>query len=267
MIAIDNIDYIGYAASLAMLSVASYMDIKSREIDPRLWIPFIAIGIVISAVKIYFGELDAIYLAINLLAPLMIAILAFQGLIGFADFFALLAISLLITEPFSMNALIPPSIMILLISNLSIVFGSMIPLTIINLRHYRMVKKICGSGLRSFIIISTSRIMSIEKYLSKKHYFPLMYPIYTPKGNPDDTASGGSVGWECRTSFLIDEEPEEYKREFESMIKSGAIDSNTLIAVSWGIPFIAFMLISVALYPLIGEALEQGLKAFLTLMF
>ena len=263
MIQIPNLDYIGFIIAILMLTITAYMDIRTREIDPRIWIPFIVIGIAFTSIKIYLGHLEPLYLALNMIAPLMIAILGIQGMIGFADFFALLAISLLITSPLDNSSVIPPSIIILLLTNLIVVIGSIIPFTVLNIKHYKYIKSICGSTIKTLIIIATSRVISIEKYLSTSHYYPLVFP----RQSKDNTIDSKNTIWECRTSFLIDEEPEEYRKEFEYMATRKIIDPKTRIAVAWGIPYIIFILIATALYPLSAGIIENILRSAISKIF
>ena len=84
--------------ALVMLIVASYLDIKSREVPYKYWIPFFIIGASLNFYDYYVGtpgyDLPQLAVGIGLVSVLAFAV-SFLNLYGWADAMALTALSFL----------------------------------------------------------------------------------------------------------------------------------------------------------------------------
>jgi len=54
--------YLRKALCLIMLTISSYEDIKTREVDDRIWLIFSLIGIIITFIEYFLNYIDFSYL-------------------------------------------------------------------------------------------------------------------------------------------------------------------------------------------------------------
>ncbi|MGC9148473.1 MAG: A24 family peptidase C-terminal domain-containing protein [Sulfolobales archaeon] len=242
--------FLGYIIALVMLAIGSYSDIKTREIDPKLWI---FSGVIASIIYITrLGESDLlIYTLLSLLAPLLVFLLAFLGFMGYADFFAFLVLVFLIPKPLTKDLILPPLIIILLLSDLILLFYSL-PMSIASMRYYSFVAAKCSSHLKTLLIIFTGYPQSIKKYLMSKYMFPLVYPV----------KEGSETKWICRSTFDIEEEPEYYKDLFKKLIDEDPLLKDQVIIVSWGAPYVFYVFLGVLIYPFVAQYIEELFAIF-----
>ncbi|MEZ0290547.1 MAG: A24 family peptidase C-terminal domain-containing protein [Sulfolobales archaeon] len=243
-----EVDYkwLGYILSLLMLGVSSYSDIKSREVDLRIWILFGVIGSIVFIMRFYVERDLLVYLLLSLIAPLIILPLSLANMIGFADFLAVLVLSILIPKPLYRELLLPPSLTILLISNIVYVIV-LTPFIIRNMLFSRLIADKCDSAFKRFIIILTGLPMRISSFLESRFMFPLVYPV-----KRDD-----KLVWVCRSSFDINEESQAYRDSLKKLLDERLVSSDDIIIVSWGAPYILFLFIGALLYPFAGLLVEK----------
>lgn len=244
--------YAGYFIAVAMLLVTSYMDLKTREIDPRIWIPFGVIAIALIVVRLYAGDesMGSLYILLSLIAPGVLLALSLVGMMGFADPIAMLVVSLLIPSP-PPGLLIPPSMFILVLSSLSMLFSLVIPISIYNIKYLQMIRRICGSIYLTAVIAATGVAISIERFERTRFLYPLVYP----------ERHGDSIRWVCRASFNIDEEPGTHRARIRALVEEGFVDKSEKIFVTWGVPYILFILIGVVLYPIVAPYAENIIRS------
>jgi len=228
-----------------MLAIGSYSDIKTREIDPRLWLFF---GVVAAAIYMNrLGESDLIlYTLFSLLAPLVVLLLVLLGFMGYADFFAFLVLVFLMPKPLDHDMIIPPAILILLLSDLILLIYTL-PMIMLNARYHRFIRDRCGSLTKSLLIILTGYPMNIKKYLNSRFMYPLIYPI----------KEGSNIKWICRSTYDIAEEIEDYKTRFKNLVTEEPSLENQLIIVSWGAPYVLFVFLGVVIYPFTAFYIEE----------
>ncbi|MGC9009238.1 MAG: A24 family peptidase C-terminal domain-containing protein [Sulfolobales archaeon] len=245
-----NKGYLGYIVALIMLAIGSYSDIRTREIDPKLWIFFGAIASIIYITRL--GENDLlIYTLLSFPAPLMVFLLAFLRFMGYADFFAFLVLVFLIPKPLNEDLILPPSIIILLLSDL-ILLLYLVPMSIASVKYRSFIAEKCGSRLKTFLVILTGYPLSIEKYLASKYMFPLVYPV----------KESSETLWICRSTFDIEEEPDHYKDLFKKLISEDPLLKDQIIIVSWGAPYVFYLFLGLLLYPFVARYIERLFALF-----
>lgn len=244
--------YTGYFIAIIMLLVTSYMDLKTREIEPRIWIPFGIIAIALLVARVYAGDesIGPLYILLSLIAPAILLALGMVGMMGLADPIAMLIVALLIPSP-PPGLLIPPSMFILVLSSLSMLFSLVIPISIYNTRYLQMIRRICGSLYLTIVIATTGIAMPIERFERTRFLYPLVYP----------EKSGDSIRWICRASFNIDEDPEEHRARIRALVETGLINRKERIFVTWGVPYILFILIGAILYPILAPYAENIIRS------
>ncbi|MEM3407575.1 MAG: prepilin peptidase, partial [Nitrososphaerota archaeon] len=81
--------YLRQALSLIMLLICSYEDIKTREIDDKIWIIFSPIGIIITLIEFFFKFIDFSYLIFYILSIIIAIIVSiiiyYSKFVGGAD--------------------------------------------------------------------------------------------------------------------------------------------------------------------------------------
>jgi preflagellin peptidase FlaK len=80
-----------------MLSISSYEDIKTREVDDRIWLIFSPIGIIITLIEFFLKYIDFSYLILYVLS----IIIYYSKFVGGADSKALITLSFL--DPINLN--------------------------------------------------------------------------------------------------------------------------------------------------------------------
>lgn len=238
----------GYSAAVIMLAAASYLDLRSREIDVLLWIPFAAAAAAIAILRGFSPEI-AVYMAASMIAPAVLLALSLVGMMGLADPIAVLLLSLLLPRP-SGDLLLPPSLVILLLSNLAMLLMLVIPLLVINMARIGHLRRLCSSWGSALAVAATALPMSLERFFRTRFHYPLVYP----------SLEGEEVVWRCRSSFDIDEDPADHRRALEEMARKGLVGAGTRIYTTWGVPYIVFILAGTLAYPLAGPAVEATLR-------
>jgi len=216
------------ASTLTTLAYASYRDIKYRDIPEVTWVPAIIISVVINTLT---GKYDLMHTALSMFPVLIVFIMSLLGMIGGADFLALLTIA--IAHP--QFLLLPVSLLTLLYS-LLIPLGLMIYYAICNtVLHRQLLNRIeCKEGRKSYLILF-GRPMSAKELLEKKFTYPLTIPV-------------GKGEFICRPSFSDDDEEEErIKERIKGAIVRGELQSNEKLWVTPGLPHVVFFLIGYVL--------------------
>ena len=209
---------------LATLVYASYRDIKYRDIPEVTWIPAIIISLTLNILS---GKYDLIHTALSMLPVLIVFIMSLLGMIGGADFLALLTVAIAHPQFF----LLPISLLTLLYS-LLIPLGLMLYYALSNITlHKQLLDKIrCKEGRKAYLIFF-GKPLSVKELLSKK----FMYPLTIPAGKGE---------FVCRPSFSDDDEEEErIKERIKGAIVKGEIQNNDKIWVTPGLPHVVFFLI------------------------
>ena len=228
----DVVDISSIILTLMVLIVATYYDLKFREINPWLWVPFIAFGTVFTVYKLLLGVLDVIIIMFSLIAPLTTLLLTYVGLIGGADFLALLSIALLMPKcPDILGfSLLPPSLVILAYS-VFIMVGISLGIAIINILLYRNELKRVPRRLR-ILYLFTALPLRVNTILNTKFWFLLEIP------------------WEnkFRATFDINEDPSKHREVLSKKLNERAIEDVTRIWSTWGIPHIALYFIGFLIF-------------------
>lgn len=87
----------GLVLAAAMLIFTSYLDLKKREVEDKVWLIFGGMGVILQAFELWYGIITALLLAISLILAAVIGMgLFFFGFYGGADGKALIVLALLV---------------------------------------------------------------------------------------------------------------------------------------------------------------------------
>jgi len=232
--------------------VAGIQDWKYREISPKIWLPSMIIGTISNAYLFISMNLnDILYLISIIITSIMLIIFAILSfwlkLFGGADFLALLTFSL--NYPFStmLNSLylyirfhsdtnllyllitILPPIIIILLFYCFLVFLIIIYNIINNLINISLLRCLKVPLYKKILYTIFYRVTYLKNALRKKFYFPIYIPGYVD-----------------RITFNIDEEFDKWKEKVVDL------QPNTVIVISWGLPMVSFLSISILIYIIIS---------------
>jgi len=208
---------------IVTLVYASYRDIKYRDIPEITWVPAIIISV---SINVLLGNYDFVHTVLSMIPVIMVFIMSLLGLIGGADFLALLMIAL--AHP---RFLVFPISLLTLLYSLLIPLGLMVYYVLCNVVLYRSsLNKIkCKEGRKAYLMLF-GKPMDVRKLLEKKFTYPLTIPL-------------GKGEYVCRPSFSDDEEEERIRERIRGAMARGEIKEDETVWVTPGLPHVVFFLI------------------------
>ncbi len=215
--------------------IAGIYDWRKREIDPKIWIPSLIVGVVVNvwrAVQLGMSELDKLSLFVSLVFVVAVAILTFGvKAIGGADFLAVLSLvalypfpPLYAAAPLHCMSALPPIVEIFVYYSMAML-GLFIYNIIVNLSKLRILESLELPLSKKLLYLVTARIMKVSEYLKTRFYFP----VYVP-------------GIVERKSFDVYEDDTAWRRKLQEL------DGDTPLIASWGIPTVTFIAVSLLIY-------------------
>ncbi len=231
-------ELIPISATLITLTVATYYDLRTREIAEFIWVP----ALLISVLSAYFiSKPNVLVIAFSLLPALLLLIFTLLGLIGGADFLAMLLIGLS-----------TPYFNVLPISLLTLLYSTLIPSTLVirnfvlNLVKYRNLyeKLDCGKTPK-WPLLFLGKPIKVEAFLKSK----FMYPLTVFKCGPKNYSVV------CRASFDINEDSREHVNQVSMCLNKGYLKADDRIWVTPALPHILFITIGYVLALITPEGL------------
>lgn len=265
MFSVDLIKHLLYVRifyAFSVLSVFSIYDVKYRDIpDKYVWFSlFVSIALFALTVTLYVVVLDSLqltllilYIVFSFITGVGVFVLIYRlGFIGKADVFVIAELTLLFPYVDVYDFVVfrhrgvlhlPPVIPIVLYSNiislLFIVFKSMV----FSVIYRKFIPKDLPLRRRALLVIF-GRPMSVSKFLLTKHYYPLTL-IRLVDGNVVKTH---------RLTFKVEEEDYRVHQEnLRELVSRGYIKPEEVIWVTYGVPYMLPLLITMVLFLLIGD--------------
>ena len=241
------------ALASIVMAYAAYSDIKTREIEPKLWL-LGAVGGAITFYELYLiGSLSRpLFGLLTLELTFSLLLLPFfyvsykLAMLGGADMLAYLFLSL--TVPWyplflGFRSLTPVPIMTLLYATLLAVGFALVRL-IKNLMDPRFREFVRSKGVGGLSLIHyamSGKVIEAKEYLNSKFWY-LMHEI-----------KDGEVKKELRRRVSIDEEPEDHKRALRESIQKGLVGEGEYLMVTYATPFLVYMALGFALALIFGD--------------
>jgi preflagellin peptidase FlaK len=204
------------AVVLLALTYTSWLDLRTREVEPKLWLYFSTLLLAVSLLEspLMLGVLDESLLLIQLLggalAVGLMAALYYAGMMGGGDLFASTMILAAHPWPPLLRPLLLPFLLDILVYS-AISFLVIVPLIMIYniLFHRDDLRRL--ERLRSKLVAAATGIpVRVGDYVrSSSWLFPL-----------EDYRSGERM---FRHSFDIDEEPDEHRRMLRRLLEEGRL--------------------------------------------
>lgn len=228
--------------AILFMSIAGTWDWKKREIDPRLWITPVVIGIAVNMYRAFYygvGSLDILSMIVELLFLTVVGLLVFYlRALGGADLLALATLVALYPFPpipsyasslslFHSTSLLPPLLEILTYYSFAMI-ALLVYNVLNNLRRLRMLEHVNIPLCRKILYLVSARILTLDEFIKKRFYFP----VYVP----------GVVN---RKSFDVYEDDREWRERLRGL------NANHLVIASWGIPTVSFIAVSLLIYLLL----------------
>lgn len=233
--------------TLGVFTYLSVLDIKTREIDPKIWVLLIPIVASLTVIEIISYKVYAIVslFVIGIVINTVIAVLFYYfNLFGGADMFGLITLS--IAVPIYSNTLYNRLIILkqLLIPLYASVIGIILSIVFF---IYNIIKKNWNKlpNVRSkgkILLLFMGIPVTINRYVNgMKFFYPLtIYKCQKIKENNPCTIS-------IRYSFDIDEEYQDHIQKLKEYLNKGLILGNNVIWVTYGLPFIVNLTIAYVL--------------------
>ncbi len=185
----------------------------------------------------YGGYSNVFFLIFSLMPAILLLIMALLGMIGGADFLAILLIGLA-----------HPKFILIPVSLLTLIYSLIIPLLLIiyyvicNLVKFRdILQKIkCVTGRKAYLVLF-GRPVKISDFMSMKFTYLLTIP--------------SNDGFVCRASFSLEEEEEKAKELVAKYVSKNILSLNDYVWVTPALPHVLFILIGYVLALLTPEQL------------
>ena len=250
-----SLEALKVAIVLVMLVYTSILDVKYREVEPRVWLVF---GLLLSAITSYeIYQLAAVgvnpftlafYLLISVgLTSAVAFAFAYFELMGGADFFALLVISLAHPwKPFNALLNVMPLFPLSMLANsalLSLTPGAY------NLAYNLALRRDAIGGLsslkpyRRLLVLVAGRPMRVSEFLRTKFTY-LMEEFRVERGR---------IRREIRLGFRVSEEPSEDREKVRRMLERGLLSLSDYVWTTEGLPMLVFILAGYLLTLTLGD--------------
>jgi len=224
------------SVTLSTLIIATYYDLKSREISEYIWLPALIFSSIFTFLVVRPNILVLIF---SLIPAVILLLLMLIGMIGGADFLAILLIS--ISTPY-LNIIPIPMLTLLfsaLIPSLLVLYNLIINLTL----NRGLIKSLECSSTHKLSLIFLSMPMKVSKFLKSK----FMYPLTVFKCSSNDYVV------KCRTSFNIEEDFKDHIRDVMKCLEFGYVRNDDYIWVTPALPHILFITIGYIISLVIPE--------------
>ncbi len=226
-----------------MLTISSILDVLRREIEPKFWLLMLPITALVLLLN--FASSDSwitliIYVAASIGLALIATIVPYKmGIFGGADVICLALLAAL--NPLPLKGILPPILPIIVYSSLLLVVQAPALFLYNIIFNRREVSRLRTSTLKKIIIASTGVPVDAERYLSSKFFFPL--ELIDKRGRR-----------KLRVSFDVEEDDYEHRIHVANLIRNGIISSDTKIWVTYGHPFLVYVLIGYIVWLVVGDA-------------
>ncbi|EWG08194.1 MAG: hypothetical protein ASUL_01030 [Candidatus Aramenus sulfurataquae] len=211
--------------SLIMLSYVSWLDLKSREIDEKIWLYFSPIVVFI---LFDYKYINVLLFAYSFSVTVVVLLLIYKySLMGGADVFAM---SILGLANSSVRPFFFPKLSVVGLEPITVILYTSIVISLSVLvnfvRNYRHTK---GLPLSKRLVLAMSgRKVKVRDFLNSKFLFPL-------------TVIDESGKEELRLTFYVDEDDKEWRERYAELVKKGVITKDTVIWVAYGLPVLPYI--------------------------
>jgi len=233
-----------------MLLYTSFLDLKSREIEPRIWLYYGIPLAFLTVIEAFFTNVPVKLFLFSLFFGLITVgglsgVLYYVGLLGGGDVFGLIVIGIAhpvnpihYIYPSKLTSIIfPPIITTLLFASLAASALSIIIFFNNILRHRKDLARLPSKSLKIAYLFTATPIKAGD-LVEKKFWYPLERP------------------WEknrFRLNFNVEEDDAILRGKINSLIKEGRIESKTKIWSTYGIPFIIYIFLGYIIMLIGGE--------------
>jgi archaeal preflagellin peptidase FlaK len=135
-----NLLYLNLSVAAVMLLYTSYLDMKKREVEDKVWLIFGAIGIIFQMYEVFNGETAIVQLGISVALASVIGMgLYFFGFYGGADGKALIVVGVLV--PVFAPKIGLYSIAPLIVLTNGVLISILLPFALLFFNAYRLLRK------------------------------------------------------------------------------------------------------------------------------
>ena len=250
------------ALALGVLSYAAYRDVKTREIEPKVWVIASAIGGSLTAFELAVFYFKAYNLFLWSLMNFVFSFIMMpffymmyrMAVLGGADMLAYLFLCFdLPWYPLvlGLRALTPmPFITLLYASVAAIAVGALRAVrNLTDPKFWKFVKENNVKGLKVLHYLLSGRAFTAEEYLKTEFWYLLSRPV----------EEGGRVRMKVEGRVNLEEEPEDHRREVERLVKEGKMRRDQILLASYGTPFLVYILLGFVIALIVGDGWVRAL--------
>ncbi|AOL16211.1 peptidase A24 [Sulfolobus sp. A20] len=219
-----------------MLIHTSILDLKYREVDPKIWLYYVPLCVFI--VFDYHYLFLPLYLYSFAIVNVLFYLLYRFSLIGGADVFLNVILGLsnstvfpLVRSPLSVIGLEP--LLIVLYASVLILLASVFNF----IKQYKFTRNL--PFLKRIIFALSARRIKVRDFINSKFLFPLT--TINEKGEVT-----------IRDYFSIEEDDKYWRDKYRKLVEEGKVSEDDYIWVAWGIPVIPFVLLGYFLSITVG---------------
>jgi preflagellin peptidase FlaK len=247
LLLLSGIEYAKLTIILGTLITTSAMDIRTREIPPRIWSIIIPVLILFTSVELFLMK-NLFYVIVTVVGVVIVVIavglLYYVGLMGGGDLFALTAIA--VANPWNPLSFIrggdidfmPFVVPVLIYSSVSVSF-LVVAYFFINISFHR--KDLSSLPTKYKVLYMFTAVpVSVNDLLRKKYWYPLERPWKRERYS---------------LFFDVGEEDADIKEILHKMVEEGSISPQERLWSTYGIPFIVLILLGYILSILGGDKL------------
>jgi len=247
-------EYVKVVLVLVMIIYTAILDVKYREVEPKVWVVF---GVPLTLITMYevydmiLGGTSIFLLSILMGISIGVTcgimfVLAYMELMGGADFFAILVISLAHPwKPFNTYLNILPFFPLSLLANSAVLAVTpAIYHLIVNILKYRRAFKIVeGTPWEKTVLAFIGKPMKVADFLKTK--FTYVLESYE--------CINDSFKRTLRLNFKVSEEPEDDRRRIQELVNKGVLKAEDFIWTTEGLPMLLPILLGYILTLTIGD--------------
>ncbi len=242
MLALETLEFLRIATTFVVFVFVAILDWKYREIDPRIWIAPIALGILADIYRAFSTNLSLVDVASAIMSLIIVGIMGIATFVlravGGADFLAIASIVALYPFPKALTFAdlflppqvpLPPILPILLYACISVIVVLLLNVAI-NVARRSIAEKLDLPKSRKILYALIGRYCYLEEFLRKRFW----YPLYVP-------------GIVDRKSFDVEEDDAAWREKLKGL------DPSTPMVATWGIPLVSFLSIATLIYLFLGS--------------
>jgi len=242
--------------ALSILSYAAYKDIKTREIEPKIWVIATIVGGAITFFELIIFYFNAYNLFLWGIIDMVFSLLLLpffymmyrMAILGGADMLAYLFLSLDIPWyplVLGLRAIAPMPFLALLYASMgAFIVGLLRGIkNLVDPKFWKFVRQNNIKGLKLIHYALSGRAFTAEEFLKTDFWYLLSKPVIENE----------KVRLKLEGKVNLEEEPEDQRKEVKRLLEEGKMRRDEILLASYGTPFLLYIYLGFILTLSIGD--------------